>query len=96
MQMNNGTHHISSYKSHAIVLIVLLALTTVSVMATGWHLGALTVTVALLIASIKVRTVLTWFMHLKFESLFLKLLVTGVFVLYALVIIITFIDYYFR
>lgn len=96
MLMNNETHHISSYTSHAIVLIVLLVLTSISVMATGWHLGAFTVSVALLIASIKVRTVITYFMHLKFESLFLKLLVTGVFVLYALVIIITFIDYYFR
>jgi hypothetical protein len=35
-------------------------------------------------------------MHLKSENLFMKLMVTGVFVLYALVIIITFIDYYFR
>lgn len=94
--MNNETPHVSSYTSHAIVLIVLLTLTTISVLATGWHLGAFTVTVALLIASIKVRTVITYFMHLKFENLFLKLLVTGVFVLYALVIIITFIDYFFR
>ena len=94
--MNNETPHVSGYTSHAIVLIVLLTLTTISVLATGWHLGAFTVTVALLIASIKVRTVITYFMHLKFENLFLKLLVTGVFVLYALVIIITFIDYFLR
>jgi hypothetical protein len=35
-------------------------------------------------------------MHMKFESLFMKLMVSGVFVLFALVVIITFIDYYFR
>ena len=35
-------------------------------------------------------------MHLKYENLFLKLMVTGVFVLYGLVILITFVDYYFR
>jgi hypothetical protein len=35
-------------------------------------------------------------MHLKFENLFLKLIVIGVFILYALVIIITFIDYLLR
>jgi cytochrome c oxidase subunit 4 len=94
--MKNGETHITSYTSHATVLVVLLILTTISVLATGFHLGAFTVTVALVIASIKVRTVLTHFMHLKFESLFLRLMVTGVFALFALVIIITFIDYYFR
>jgi len=88
--------HISSYFSHAVVLVLLLTLTTISVLVTGWHLGALTVAVALVIASIKAGTVITYFMHMKFESLFLKLMVAGVFLLYALVIIITFIDYLLR
>jgi cytochrome c oxidase subunit 4 len=94
--MQNNESHISSYSSHAIVLVVLLILTAISVSVTGWHFGPFSVVVALLIASIKVRTVITYFMHLKSENLFMKLMVTGVFVLYALVIIITFIDYYFR
>ena len=94
--MNNEETHISSYRSHAIVLVALLTLTTISVLVTGWHFGANSVVVALLIASIKVRTVITYFMHMKSESLFMRLMVTGVFALYALVIIITFIDYYFR
>jgi cytochrome c oxidase subunit 4 len=94
--MKNDATHISSYSSHVIVLIFLLLLTTLSVLATGFHFGAFSVTVALIIASIKVRTVLTHFMHLKFESLFLRLMVTAVFALFAMVIIITFIDYYFR
>jgi cytochrome c oxidase subunit IV len=94
--MKHEETHISSYYSHAIVLVVLLVLTTVSVLVTSWHLGAFTVAVALIIASIKVRTVITYFMHVKFESRFIKLMITGVFVIYALVIIITFIDYYLR
>lgn len=94
--MKNEETHISSYASHAIVLIVLLILTTVSVLVTGLQLGPFSVLVALVIASIKVRTVITHFMHMKFESLFMRLMVTGVFTLFALVIIITFIDYYFR
>lgn len=94
--MKNEETHISSYSSHAIVLIVLLTLTFISVLVTGFHFGAFSVLVALIIASIKVRTVLTHFMHLKFENLFLRMMVTGVFALFALVIIITFIDYYFR
>jgi len=78
------------------VLAILLVLTTISVLATGFHLGPFTVVLALVIACTKVAIVLTQFMHLKFENMFLRLAVTGVFVLFALVVIITFIDYYFR
>ena len=70
--MKKEETHISSYSSHAIVLIVLLVLTTISVLVTKWHLGAFTVAVALIIASIKVGTVIIHFMHVKFESLFYK------------------------
>lgn len=94
--MKHEDKHISSYSSLAIVLAVLLLLTAVSVWITGFHLGAFTVAVALIIACVKVATVLINFMHLKFENLFLRLLVTGVFVMFALVVILTFVDYYFR
>jgi len=94
--MKKEEAHITSYTTHAIVLIVLLFLTFISVAATGWHFGAFTVAVALLIASIKVSTVITYFMHVKHESLFIKLMIIGVFVIFTLVIIITFIDYYLR
>ena len=94
--MKNEESHISSYTSHAIVLIALLILTTVSVVVTGYHLGAFSVAAALITASIKVRTVIFWFMHMRFESLFMKLMVTAVFVIFGLIIIITFIDYLLR
>jgi cytochrome c oxidase subunit 4 len=94
--MKNEEPHISSYSSQAIVLVVLLTLTTISVLVTGWHFGPFSFAVALIIASIKVRTVITYFMHMKTENLFMRLMVTGVFALFALVIIITFIDYFFR
>ncbi len=94
--MKNDEKHISSYPSLTVVLAILLFLTTISVLVTGFHLGALTVAVALLIASVKVYIVLTQFMHLRFENRFLRLAVTGVFVLFALVTVITFIDYFFR
>jgi cytochrome c oxidase subunit 4 len=94
--MNNDHPHISSYYSHAYVLLALLILTFISVAVTGIHLGPFAVATALIIASIKVATVITYFMHMKFESMFLKLMIIGVFVLFALVVIITFIDYYFR
>jgi cytochrome c oxidase subunit IV len=94
--MKNHDDHITSYSLNWTVLIVLLILTTISILAIKMHLGAYTVALALILASVKVTIVLTYFMHLKFESLLLRLMVGGVFLLFAIVIVITFIDYYFR
>ena len=94
--MTNDKPHISSYFSLVKVLVILLLLTTLSVGLTAYRLGAFSVTIALLIASIKVATVISQYMHMKFESLFLKLMISGVFLIFALVIILTFVDYYFR
>jgi len=94
--MSDDPHHISSYTSHWIVLIFLFLMTAISVTVAELHLGHISVAVALLMASIKGSTVLTYFMHLKYESTFFKLMVIGVFVVYTLVIIFTFFDYFFR
>lgn len=94
--MKNHENHISTYSLNWKVLIILLILTTVSILAVKVHVGAFTVALALLLASIKVTIVLAYFMHLKFENLLLRLMVGGVFLLFAIVIVITFIDYYFR
>ena len=94
--MKNHDDHISSYQLNWTVLLVLLMLTTISILAIKMHLGAYTVALALILASVKVTIVLTYFMHLKFENLLLRLMVGGVFLLFAIVIAITFTDYYFR
>jgi cytochrome c oxidase subunit 4 len=89
-------NHITSYNTLGLVLVGLLFLTFVTVAVTGIHLGPLTVAAALLIACIKGGIVLTWFMHLKFEEPVFRYMVLGVFLLFALIIIITFFDYAFR
>ena len=94
--MKNHDNHISSDSMNWTVLLVLLILTTLSILAVKLHLGAFTVALALILASVKVTIVLTYFMHLKFENMLLRLMVGGVFLLFAIVIAITFIDYYFR
>jgi cytochrome c oxidase subunit 4 len=94
--MEKEKHHIQSFFQHGTVLVGLLTLTAITVLSTGIHFGAFTVAVVLIIASIKAFIVLTYFMHLKSESLFIKLMVGGVFILFALVVIITFFDYSFR
>jgi cytochrome c oxidase subunit 4 len=94
--MENNEKHITPYSLFVKVLIVLLILTTLSVLITEMHFGALSVVAALTIASIKVSLVLIFFMHLKWEKTFLRVMVGGVFILYALIIIFTFIDYLLR
>ena len=94
--MSTEKHHISTYMSHGTVLTILLSLTALSVGMAELHLGALSVAVALLVASVKGTTVLTYFMHLKYESMFTRIMVAGVFLLYILVIVLLFFDYLFR
>jgi cytochrome c oxidase subunit IV len=94
--MANNTTHTIEYKALSKTLLILLFLTFVTITVTSIHLGPLTVGIALLIACTKSFIVLSNFMHLKYESLLLRILVAMVFVLFALVVIITFIDYAFR
>jgi cytochrome c oxidase subunit IV len=94
--MANNVSHTTEYRTLGKVLLFLMLCTFLTITVTGIHLGPLSVTVALVIACAKAYTVMTYFMHLKYESLLLKLLVGFVFVLFVLIILITFIDYAFR
>lgn len=95
--MKDDKHpHITSYNQHGIILVILLVLTFITVAVTEIHFSTFSVGVALIIASVKGGTVLTYFMHLKHEKLFLKVIVASVFLLYALVIVLTFVDYLLR
>jgi cytochrome c oxidase subunit 4 len=94
--MSNNSTHISEYLSLGKVLVILLFLTFITIFITQFDLQAWNVTIALVIACVKVFLVLSYFMHLKYESLLFKILVGMVFLLFFLVIVITFIDYLFR
>ena len=94
--MKEESNHITSYRTYAKVLIALLVLTIITISITHVHLGAFTVAVALLIACVKATVVLTYFMHLKFDEIILRVFVIMVFVLLAVVLVITFLDYIYR
>ncbi|HPS62505.1 MAG TPA: cytochrome C oxidase subunit IV family protein [Bacteroidales bacterium] len=94
--MSSESVHITPYRMHAWVLIALLTLTFVTITVTWIDLSALTVAVALLIASVKAFIVLSYFMHLKFESTLFRAFVFIVLLLYVLVILFTLSDYMFR
>lgn len=94
--MENEKHHIVPYSSYVYILMALIAFTFLSIGITQINLGVYSVMGALIFAILKSFLVLTYFMHLKFDSLFLKLSVLSVFILLLIVLVITFLDYYFR
>lgn len=88
--------HIVKYKTYFYVLLALLAFTMVSVAITEVNLGRMAVVGALLLASAKSSLVLWHFMHLKYESKALRIMVGLVLFLFVAVMIITFLDYSFQ
>jgi len=94
--MANNVSHTTEYRVLARVVLILMFLTFLTIFVTSLHLGAFSVTVALLIAGVKGFFILTYFMHLKYESSLLRILVAMVFVIYTVIILITFIDYAYR
>lgn len=94
--MENEKHHAIPYKVYVYILIALIAFTFMSIGITQINLGAYSVLGALIFAMIKSYLVLTYFMHLKFDTLFLRLSVLSIFILLLLVIVITFLDYFYR
>jgi cytochrome c oxidase subunit 4 len=94
--MHTEEKHITGYSVFLWILFILFFLTIITITVTWIDLSALTVLVALIIASVKAGIVLAYFMHLKFESSLFKVLVSVVLLLYVLVIGLTFFDYLFR
>ena len=90
------TAHIIPYRTYVWVLIALLSLTFLTITVTWINLSALTVFVALIIATVKAGIVLTYFMHLKFESSLFRVFIIMVLAIYVLVIAFTLSDYLFR
>ena len=94
--MENEKNYIIPYRTFLLVLTGLISLTLISVSVTQISLGTLTVAIALLIAVVKSTFVLRVFMHLKFENKIFSFAVIGVFLIIALVIFITLLDYLYR
>jgi cytochrome c oxidase subunit IV len=94
--MSEEKHHIVPYRVYIIVLLALVALTFASIGITSIEMGKFTVTAALVFACIKTYLVLTYFMHLKYDKKYIVAMVAFVFILFFVVIVITFLDYLYR
>lgn len=96
MSQHDDSTHIVSYKTYGIILGILLILTGISIAVTYIELDSLTIFTALFLASVKSTLVLFYFMHIKFDSPFIRIMTISIFVLIAVVTIITFLDYNYR
>ncbi|HOH99721.1 MAG TPA: cytochrome C oxidase subunit IV family protein [Bacteroidales bacterium] len=94
--MSEEKHHIVPFRNHFFVLLALLVLTVVTVAITWTNLGPYNTTTAMIIAGIKAAIVMTYFMHLRFDHKIYTIMVVLVLALFAAVLILTFLDYFYR
>ena len=92
----NEKHHISSYKQHIIIWLILLVLTVITVAVSTVDLKSLTVTVAITIATVKALVVALYFMHLRFDRKILGIFFLVTMLIFVAVLLLTFLDYGFR
>jgi cytochrome c oxidase subunit 4 len=85
------SHEPVSYGTYTIIWLSLVVLTVFTVSISGINLEALTVTVALLVATVKAWLVFSVFMHLKYDKKYLTLML-GVSFVTLLFMFITFFD----
>ena len=94
--MSNEKKHIVPYKTYFLILLGLVIFTFASVEITSIELGKYTVAGALIFSTLKTFLVLTFFMHLKYDKPYIKIMVAFVFAVFVVTIIITFLDYLYR
>lgn len=96
MSTNTNSQHMMSYGKLAAVLITLLILTGVTVGVSYFDMGVYNVPIALGIACFKVSLVLLFFMHLKYESIAIKISFLSTVGFLAIMISLTFLDIAYR
>ncbi|HKW15381.1 MAG TPA: cytochrome C oxidase subunit IV family protein [Candidatus Krumholzibacteria bacterium] len=99
--MSHDDHHEAAhepvgYGTYFITWFALVFLTAITVTAAGLHLGATSVAVALVIATIKASIVLYLFMHLKYEDAAFRRLILVMLGFFGIMVGLTFTDVMFR
>jgi cytochrome c oxidase subunit 4 len=93
---HDHAHQSPGYGGYLLVWFALVVLTGITVVVAGIQLHALTVPVALAIASIKTMLVVLYFMHIKYEPTLFKLMLLVCFITFVIFIGLTFSDFAFR
>lgn len=85
-----------STKTFVLIWLALLVLTGVTIKAAQMRMGEWSILANLLIASTKASLVLWFFMHLKYEKMFFKLLFIVPIATITIIIGLTFFDIWYR
>ncbi len=98
MDSTTGEHeqHLIPYKTFVNIWLALVALTLVTVGASYADLKHMSTFTAILIACVKSGLVAMYFMHLRFEKPIFTWFFVAAIGTYAIFVILTFADYYYR
>ena len=97
MNTEEGKFQRTKYRTYVWVWVGLMILTGMTVSMAGMNLGRLSILIVLAIAAIKSGLVLSYFMHLKYETgLLFKLMIPIVLAALTIFIGLTFTDIAFR
>ena len=96
MEHEDRSAHTVSYRANLFLWIALLALTGLTLMVAGFNLGRSGIFINILIASIKAGLIVYIFMHMKYESLLLKLMLLMTLFTLTVIIVMTFLDTLYR
>ncbi len=94
--MEKKHNHALKLKTYIFIWLALIELTILSVAAATVDFKSFAVAVALIIAMAKTFIVGTYFMHLKFDRVVIRIMVAVAVVVFFTFIILTFADYAFR
>ena len=94
--MEQEKPHILSFKSQILILVVLIILTFLEIWVTKIDIGPFSLAAVLVLAAIQVYIVMAYHMHLKYETLFYRIMVASLFILFVAVLFVTLSDYIFR
>lgn len=94
--MDNARDHITDYKTYAYIWACLLFLTALTIAVGTTNLTRYSVLICLAIASVKALLVLTYFMHLHYEGIFLKGVIFLATSALTIMIGLTFVDVWYR
>jgi len=94
--MSKISPHTATYFDYIKIGIILLVLTALNITMAGFANSEIISGIIIAISSIQAIITLIWLMHLDLDSKLMRIFVAGVFILFIIVIIITFFDYNFR
>jgi len=96
LKHEQSEHTEPGYGVYVVTWLALLVLTAATVTVAGMNLGKLSMLTALAVASIKGTLVLSYFMHLKYERPYLRVMFFVVIITLTIFIGLTFFDPPFR